>query len=160
MNTSLRYSRCLLAGALLVMPLLGGISIASAERRPEGGPHMSAPREEPMRAPWGYPRMERPRELGNARPAFRDEYRHNFRADHAFRIGPYHPPIGYAYQRWHYGQILPRPYWVGDYILNDFWLFGLDMPPMGYEWVRYGPDALLINTGTGEIVQVVYGRFF
>ncbi|HEL3249660.1 TPA: RcnB family protein, partial [Stenotrophomonas maltophilia] len=41
-----------------------------------------------------------------------------------------------------------------------FWLFGLDMPPMGYEWVRHGPDALLINTGNGEIVQVVYGRFF
>jgi hypothetical protein len=44
--------------------------------------------------------------------------------------------VGYAYQRWHYGQILPRPYWIGDYILNDFWLFGLDTPPMGYEWVR------------------------
>lgn len=68
--------------------------------------------------------------------------------------------MGYAYQRWHYGQFLPRPYWIGDYILNDFWLFGLDMPPMGYEWVRYGPDALLINTGNGEIVQAVYGRFF
>ncbi len=109
MNTSLRYGRRLLAGALLVLPLLGGVSTASAERRPEGGPHMSAPREEPLRAPWGYTRMERPRELGNARPAFREDYRHNFRADHAFRIGPYHPPVGYAYQRWHYGQILPRP---------------------------------------------------
>lgn len=166
MNTSSRLDRCLLAAALVVLPLCAAIPVAGAqEHRPEGRPHMSMPhmsmpREEPMRAPWGYPRMDRPRELGNARPAFREEYRHNFRADHAFHIGPYHPPVGYAYRRWQYGQILPRPFWVSDYILNDFWLFGLDLPPMGYEWVRYGPDALLISTGNGEIVQVVYGRFF
>ncbi|HFF3760843.1 RcnB family protein [Stenotrophomonas maltophilia] len=159
MNTSLRLSRYLLGGALVVLPLLGGVSTASAERHPGGGPHMGAVREEPMRSPLGYTRMERPREITNARPQFRDEYRHNFRADHAFRIGPYHPPVGFQYRRWHYGEILPRPFWVGDYILNDFWLFDLDFPPVGYEWVRFGPDALLINTGNGEIVQTVYGRF-
>ena len=41
----------------------------------------------------------------------------------------------------------------------DYWLFGLDVPPYGYEWVRYGPDALLIDLRSGEVIQVVYGRF-
>lgn len=162
MNTSLRTRRCVLACALLAAPLLGGLSIASAEPPPHGmhgAPHMGAMREEPMRAPLGYTRMQRPRELTNARPAFREDYRHNFRADHAFRIGPYHPPVGYVYRRWYYGEFLPRPFWAGDYIVNDFWLFDLDFPPVGYEWVRFGPDALLIRVGSGEIVQTVYGRF-
>ncbi|NWN22978.1 RcnB family protein, partial [Escherichia coli] len=51
-------------------------------------------------------------------------------------------------------------FWAQNYWLTDYWLFGLDVPPLGYEWVRYGPDALLVNITTGEVIQVVYGRFF
>jgi Ni/Co efflux regulator RcnB len=44
-------------------------------------------------------------------------------------------------------------------LLADYWLFALEVPPVGYEWVRYGVDALLINTSNGEILQVEYGVF-
>jgi Ni/Co efflux regulator RcnB len=33
------------------------------------------------------------------------------------------------------------------------------VPPVGYEWVRDGNDAILVNTGSGEILQVEYGVF-
>jgi Ni/Co efflux regulator RcnB len=39
-------------------------------------------------------------------------------------------------------------------------MFDLPMPPRGYEWVRYGDDALLVNIRTGEIVDVVYDVFW
>ena len=56
-------------------------------------------------------------------------------------------------------EILPRAYWAAPYVLADYWLFALEVPPAGYEWVRDGNDALLVNTGTGEILQVEYGVF-
>jgi len=38
-------------------------------------------------------------------------------------------------------------------------LFAASIGP-GYVWVRYGPDALLIDTYTGEIIQVRYDVFW
>ena len=35
----------------------------------------------------------------------------------------------------------------------------LEVPPGGYEWVRDDDDAILVNTDTGEILQVEYGVF-
>lgn len=55
--------------------------------------------------------------------------------------------------------MLPEPFWDDQYWLGDYWLFGLDVPPVGYEWICYGPDAILVNISTGEIAQVVYDEF-
>jgi Ni/Co efflux regulator RcnB len=44
-------------------------------------------------------------------------------------------------------------------VLADYWLFALEVPPAGYEWVRDNTDALLVSTQTGEILQVEYGVF-
>lgn len=115
---------------------------------------------EPMRAPRGYNPPMRPPEVANRpRGLERPVYNHNFTAPRGYAIGPYHAPHGFRYRRYGYGEFLPRAYWTHNYFLADYWLFGLDMPPIGYEWVRYGPDALLIDDATGEIVQVVYGVF-
>ena len=54
---------------------------------------------------------------------------------------------------------MPRAFWAPQYLLADYWLFALEVPPAGYEWVRYGADAVLVNTGSGEILQVEYGVF-
>jgi Ni/Co efflux regulator RcnB len=54
---------------------------------------------------------------------------------------------------------LPRGYWEPQYLISDYWLFALEVPPAGYEWVRDDTDALLIDTNTGEILQVEYGVF-
>ena len=97
----------------------------------------------------------------NARPntVDRDAYHHNFQAARSYRIGPYHRPRGWAPHHWVYGEILPRPYWAPEYLIADYWLFSLEVPPVGYEWVRDGNDALLISTDSGEILQVEYGVF-
>ncbi|OJY54650.1 MAG: hypothetical protein BGP17_06435 [Sphingomonas sp. 67-41] len=144
------------AGAGLTL----GVSPAMAQAHHQGGGRqMAAPEME--RAPMAYPRFERPQGT-QTRPSQLDRpyYNHNFNADRTYHIGPYHPPRGFQYRRWAYGDILPGIFWGQDYWLTDYWLFGLDVPPVGYEWVRYGPDALLVNITTGEVVQVVYGRFF
>jgi Ni/Co efflux regulator RcnB len=125
-----------------------------------GGRVSAAPRGEPHAGPRGYTRPAAPAGW-NARPATVDRgaYQHNYQAARSYRIGPYHAPAGWGGRRWGYGQILPRAYWGSQYLLGDYWLFGLEVPPVGYEWVRVGPDALLINTFTGEILQVEYGVF-
>jgi Ni/Co efflux regulator RcnB len=82
------------------------------------------------------------------------------RATHRFHAGIYRAPPGYHYRRWGYGQFLPSLYWGRDYWLTDFLAFGLFAPPDGLIWVRYGPDAMLIDQNTGEIIQVDYGAFY
>jgi Ni/Co efflux regulator RcnB len=54
---------------------------------------------------------------------------------------------------------LRRNNWAAPYLIADYWLFALEVPPVGYEWVRDGADAILINVATGEILQVEYGVF-
>lgn len=145
------------AAVLGLMPMVAAVAQERHEAR------MSAPAQRPeemQQGPRGYQRIERPREVQNRPQTFdRQQYRHNFKAAHTFGIGPYHAPPGWQYRRWHYGETLPAVFWAADYRLADFWLFGLDIPPVGYEWVRYGDDALLVSMDNGEIVQVVYGIF-
>lgn len=137
-------------------------AFADPPRAPAGreGGRMAMPRMEPQRDPRGYQRFGTPPGIEH-RPSNLDRgyYGHHFQANHIYHVGPYHAPPGFAYRRWVIGEILPPPFWVRDYWLSDYWLFGLDIPPVGYEWVRYGPDALLIDTNSGDVVQVVYGLF-
>ncbi len=87
-------------------------------------------------------------------------YRRNVTSPRRYRHGRYQAPRGFHYRRWHYGERLPIAYYGRDYWLLDFIAFGLFAPPPGYVWVRYGDDALLIDTYTGEIVQVRYDVFY
>ncbi|MDB5483399.1 MAG: hypothetical protein JWO83_4452 [Caulobacteraceae bacterium] len=125
-----------------------------------GGERMAPRAAEPYAGPRGYQRPAEPQGW-NSRPANADRgtYRHNYQVGRAYHVGPYHPPQGWSDRRWRYGEILPRAFWAPEYYLSDYWLFGLEVPPVGYEWVRNGPDALLIDTNTGEILQVAYGVF-
>lgn len=123
--------------------------------------HQAAPpRGEAHPTPHGYHRATAPKGW-NARPKTFDRkaYQHNYQASHSYHIGPYHPPAGWSAHRWAYGEVLPRAYWTPEYVITDYWLFALDVPPVGYEWVRDGADALLVNASTGEILQVEYGVF-
>ncbi|HEX9140310.1 MAG TPA: RcnB family protein [Steroidobacteraceae bacterium] len=117
-------------------------------------------RGEPHPGPKGYERVAEPKGW-NARPAAVDRgaYQHNFQAARSYRIGPYHRPSGWVDRQWAYGDILPRGYWTARFILADYWLFALEVPPPGFEWVRVGDDALLVSTGNGEVLQVEYGVF-
>lgn len=151
-------------GALI---LVAG-TLAVGQDREHGGPapHPPAAHEgghppgEAHPGPHGYQRVGPP-EGWDHRPAGVDRpgYQHNFQAARSYHIGPYRRPAGWAPHHWVFGQRLPRAYWGANYLISDYWLFALEVPPPGYEWVRDDTDALLIDTNTGEILQVEYGVF-
>ena len=147
-----------LACMAFALTIAGG-AIAEPPEHGRGEEH-PGPRGEVHPGPRGYERLHEPQGW-NQRPANvdRDAYRHNFQASRSFHIGPYHRPQGWTEHRWVYGEILPRAYWAPEYVLSDYWLFALEVPPAGYEWVRDGSDALLVNIQNGEILQVEYGVF-
>ncbi len=160
LHSCLRAS--LLGAGLFYLATALSPAFAEPPRAPMGreGGHMGMPRMEPLRDPRGYQRFHAPPGIEH-RPANLDRgyYGHHFQTDRIYHVGPYHAPPDFVYRRWVVGAILPPPFWGRDYWLSDYWLFGLDIPPVGYEWVRYGPDALLIDTNNGSVVQVVYGMF-
>ena len=129
------------------------------EQHEQHGPPPGA-HGEPHPGPRGYQRAPEPHGW-NERPKTFDKptYQHNFQAARSFKVGPYHRPHGWTAHHWGFGQILPRAYWAPEYLLSDYWLFALEVPPAGYEWVRDDSDALLVSTDTGEILQVEYGVF-
>jgi Ni/Co efflux regulator RcnB len=146
---------------LAAIVLFGAAAAGIADEHPaRGGAHPAAVKVEPHPSPHGYQRVAAPSGW-DVRPKTVDRalYQHVYQAAHSFKIGPYHPPRGYVARRWAYGQILPRAYWAAPYLLADYWLFALEVPPVGYEWVRVGNDAILVNVSTGEILQVEYGVF-
>jgi len=46
------------------------------------------------------------------------------------------------------------------YYYNNYAMLGLDPPPFGCRWVRYGPDLLLVEVRTRQIVGVVHNVFY
>lgn len=75
--------------------------------------------------------------------------------------GPaYHYPYGYHYRRWTVGFRLPGIFLSSVYYFDNYYALGVGAPPPGYRWVRYGPDLLLVQLGTGRIADVIYGAFY
>ena len=162
------------SSVLGVLILVSG-ALAVGQEREHGGPGPEGhpgPATHPAEHPPGHPPGEQhqgphgytrvgPPEGWDHRPQGVDRpgYQHNFQAARTYHIGPYHHPHGWAPHHWVYGQILPRAYWAPNYLISDYWLFALEVPPPGYEWVRDDGDALLVDTNTGEILQVEYGVF-
>ena len=103
---------------------------------------------------WNRGPRDRPRNFD------RRHYQRNGWAQHRFRKRYYHRPPGWYYRRWTYGQVLPFAFFARDYWLNDWYDYDLPVPPYGYEWVRYGDDAILVDVRTGMILQVIYGVFY
>jgi Ni/Co efflux regulator RcnB len=97
---------------------------------------------------------ERPRDFS------RRDYQFNATATDRFHWGSYDRPDGWYYRRWGFGEYLPGAFWARDYWLTSWWLFDLAIPPYGFEWVRYGDDALLVNVYTGQILEVEYDVFY
>ena len=72
----------------------------------------------------------------------------------------YRQPAGFYVHRWTFGERLPVAFFARDYWIADFSLYGLMAPWAGYEWVRVGDDALLVDVETGEVIRVEYGLFY
>lgn len=70
------------------------------------------------------------------------------------------PPSGYYAYNWGFGDFLPRTWFGQGSWLIDPWRYNLPLPPPGYDWVRAGYDALLVDAYSGRVVQVVRNVFW
>jgi Ni/Co efflux regulator RcnB len=68
-------------------------------------------------------------------------------------------PRGWHARRWAVGAVLPALFLTSDYYYDGYGTVGLQSPPPGYRWVRYGDDLLLVNLRTGAVEDVVEDVF-
>jgi len=75
--------------------------------------------------------------------------------------GPaFYYPRGYAYRRWAVGALLPGIFLGANYFFDDWRGLGIDRPPPGRRWVRYGPDLVLVDMRTRRIEDVIPDVFY
>jgi hypothetical protein len=92
------------------------------------------------------------------RYAWRD-YRNSHRS--VYRLPRYQPPRwGYSYRRWDIGYRWDSWFYTSNYWISDPWQYRLPPAYGPYRWVRYYDDAVLVDTYTGEIVDIIYDFFF
>lgn len=77
-----------------------------------------------------------------------------------FHIGVYFDPFGYNYYRPLSIGYRMQPYYYGEQYWIDPGMYNLPYPPPGTMWVRYWNDALLVDTYTGEVVDVIRDFFW
>jgi Ni/Co efflux regulator RcnB len=80
-------------------------------------------------------------------------------AHRRFHVRPPAYPGGWRYRSWGFGQFLPFGWYEPGFYL-DWGGYGLPEPPIGCEWVREGPDAVLVDVWTGEVLSVYRGVFW
>jgi hypothetical protein len=85
-------------------------------------------------------------------------YRHKHRS--IFHLGFYFDPFGWGYQPYSIGWRLWPSYYSSRYWINDPYYYRLPYAPPGYQWIRYYNDAILVDTWTGEVVDVLYNFFW
>jgi Ni/Co efflux regulator RcnB len=73
---------------------------------------------------------------------------------------PWVYPPGWGYRRWAIGAVLPTLFLAPAYYYSGWASVGLTPPPPGYQWVEYGPDLLLVNVTTGQVIDAAYGVFY
>ncbi|EQB13887.1 RcnB family protein, partial [Novosphingobium lindaniclasticum] len=90
-----------------------------------------------------------------------DWQRYRDRNRSIYRIGGYYAPYrDYSYRRLSIGFSLGSLFYGSNYWINDPWQYRL--PPVygAYRWVRYYDDVLLVDTYSGEVVDVIYDFFW
>jgi Ni/Co efflux regulator RcnB len=86
------------------------------------------------------------------------KHRRNHRS--TFHLGVYFDPFGWGYHRYNIGWRLWPSYYSSNYWLNDPYMYRLPYAPWPFKWVRYYDDALLVNTITGQVADVIYDFFW
>jgi hypothetical protein len=78
-----------------------------------------------------------------------------------FRLSPYYSPFrNHRYSRFSIGLFLQPSFYSQRYWLSDPFQYRLPYAPPGTQWVRYYNDVLLVDTWSGEVVDVIYDFFW
>lgn len=85
----------------------------------------------------------------------------NFREHHRsrFHFGLYIDPFGWGYEPFSIGWRLWPNYYDNQYWIDPA-MYELPYPPPGAVWVRYWNDALLVDTYSGTVIDVIPGFFW
>jgi hypothetical protein len=87
--------------------------------------------------------------------SYRNQYRDRY------RLGRYYAPYSnYRYNRLSIGFFLDNVFFGSRYWINDPGYYRLPPAYGGLRWVRYYDDALLVDTYSGEVVDVIYDFFW
>jgi Ni/Co efflux regulator RcnB len=97
--------------------------------------------------------------------SWRDNHRYDWqdwRRHHRshFHLGFYYDPFGWSYRPYQIGWRLWPNYYSSSYWINDPYDYRLPYAPPGYRWIRYWDDAILVDTFTGEVVDVINNFFW
>jgi Ni/Co efflux regulator RcnB len=98
--------------------------------------------------------------------SWRDDRRYNWRDyrqqyGNRYRLGSYYSPYrNHRYTRFSIGFSLNSLFYSQRYWINDPWQYRLPPADGGYRWVRYYDDVLLVDTYSGEVVDVIYDFFW
>ena len=84
---------------------------------------------------------------------------HEWRSPQRYRGRSYSYPRGFGFRTWGFGDYLPGPYFTSDYVIGDYWDYGLPAPPPGFEWMQVGNDALLVRPSDGYVLDVAHDLF-
>jgi len=78
-----------------------------------------------------------------------------------FRGSRYYSPYrDWNYQRFSIGIFLEPLFYSQNYWIGDPWQYRLPPAYPGTQWVRYYNDVLLVDTYTGEVIDVIYDFFW
>ena len=78
-----------------------------------------------------------------------------------FRLDRYYAPYrNYEYRRLGIGFFLDSLFYSDAYWIDDPWRYRLPDVYEPYRWVRYYDDVLLVDTYSGEVVDVIYDFFW
>lgn len=131
-------------------------------RPPQAGNRSGRPSQatnRPGRPPQAGNRPSRPTQW-SPRPPRPNQFYHQGRWSGRIRGPGYTYPRGWNYRRWAIGARLPPILFGPSYFYAGWAALGLAAPLPGYQWVRFGPDLLLVNVRTGEVEDVIYGAFY
>jgi Ni/Co efflux regulator RcnB len=85
------------------------------------------------------------------------EYRRHHRS--LFHFGIFIDPFGWNYQPFDIGYRMWPAYYGNQYWI-DPGTYGLPYPPPGAVWIRYWNDAILVDTYSGTVIDVIPGFFW
>lgn len=78
-----------------------------------------------------------------------------------FQVGTYYAPYrNYSYRRVGIGGVLDSLFFGSQYWISDPWQYRLPEAYGPYRWVRYYDDALLVDTYSGQVVDVIHDFFW
>ena len=84
-----------------------------------------------------------------------------YRNRNVFRGWRYYSPYrNHRYTRFGIGFQLQPLFYSQRYWLSDPYMYRLPPAPPGTQWVRYYNDVLLVDTWTGEVIDVLYDFFW